>query len=94
MPSPIITKKLKESSKGEEKNKTEEEGNVEIETGSKTNKIEQEEDRSVEEDLSISLEEEERWNLYKKIYKTKEIWLNGKEEDEFDLKEKEKNELL
>ncbi|XP_049931424.1 protein TIC 214-like, partial [Nymphaea colorata] len=94
MPSPIITKKLKESSKGEEKNKTEEEGNVEIETVSKTNKIEQEEDRSVEEDLSISLEEEERWNLYKKIYETEEIWLNGKEEDEFDLKEKEKNELL
>nr|UPX05087.1 photosystem I assembly protein Ycf1 [Nymphaea cf. capensis MG-2022] len=94
MPSPIITKRLKESSKGEEKNKTEEEGNVEIETVSKTNKIEQEEDRSVEEDLSISLEEEERWNLYKKIYETEEIWLNGKEEDEFDLKEKEKNELL
>nr|YP_009417501.1 photosystem I assembly protein Ycf1 [Nymphaea ampla]ANO44270.1 photosystem I assembly protein Ycf1 [Nymphaea ampla] len=94
MPSPIITKRLKESSKGEEKNKTEEEGNVEIETVSKTNKIEQEEDRSVEKDLSISLEEEERWNLYKKIYETEEIWLNGKEEDEFDLKEKEKNELL
>ncbi|KAF3796259.1 hypothetical protein EJ110_NYTH03367 [Nymphaea thermarum] len=94
MPSPIITKRLKESSKGEEKNKTEEEGNVEIETVSKTNKIEQEEDRSVEEDLSISLEEEERWNLYKKIYETEEIWLNGKEEDEFDLKEKENNELL
>nr|YP_010135965.1 Ycf1 protein [Nymphaea gracilis]QWM95653.1 Ycf1 protein [Nymphaea gracilis]UPX04553.1 photosystem I assembly protein Ycf1 [Nymphaea gracilis] len=91
MPSPIITKRLKESSKGEEKNQTEEEGNVEV---SKTNKIEQEEDRSVEKDLSISLEEEERWNLYKKIYETEEIWLNGKEEDEFDLKEKEKNELL
>nr|UPX04731.1 photosystem I assembly protein Ycf1 [Nymphaea glandulifera] len=94
MPSPIITKKLKESSKGEEKKKTEEEGNVEIETVLKTNKIEQEEDGSVEEDLSISLEEEERWNLYKKIYEAEEIWLNGKEKDEFDLKEKEKNELL
>nr|QXV92530.1 hypothetical chloroplast RF1 [Nymphaea amazonum] len=94
MPSPIITKKLKESSKGEEKKKTEEEGNVEIERVSKTNKIEQEEDGSVEEDLSISLEEEERWNLYKKIYEAEEIWLNGKEKDEFDLKEKEKNELL
>nr|ANJ59811.3 photosystem I assembly protein Ycf1 [Nymphaea jamesoniana] len=94
MPSPIITKKLKESSKGEEKKKTEEEGNVEIETVSKTNKIEQEEDGSVEEDPSISLEEEERWNLYKKIYEAEEIWLNGKEKDEFDLKEKEKNELL
>nr|YP_009048081.1 hypothetical chloroplast RF1 [Nymphaea mexicana]YP_010250649.1 hypothetical chloroplast RF1 [Nymphaea hybrid cultivar]AHF71642.1 hypothetical chloroplast RF1 [Nymphaea mexicana]QTV76305.1 hypothetical chloroplast RF1 [Nymphaea hybrid cultivar] len=96
MPSPIITKKLKESSKREEKKKTEEEGNVEIERVSKTNKIKQkqEEDGSVEEDLSISLEEEERWNLYKKIYETEEIWLNGKEKDEFDLKEKEKNKLL
>nr|YP_009567963.1 hypothetical chloroplast RF1 [Nymphaea lotus]QBE85550.1 hypothetical chloroplast RF1 [Nymphaea lotus]UPX04108.1 photosystem I assembly protein Ycf1 [Nymphaea lotus] len=94
MPSPIMTKKLKESSKGEEKKKTEEEGNVEIETVSKTNKIEQEENGSVEEDLSISLEEEERWNLYKKIYEAEEIWLNGKEKDEFDLKEKEKNEHI
>nr|YP_010167267.1 hypothetical chloroplast RF19 [Nymphaea rubra]QRW37251.1 hypothetical chloroplast RF19 [Nymphaea rubra] len=96
MPSPIMTKKLKESSKGEEKKKTEEEGNVEIETVSKTNKIEQEEDGSVEEDLSISLEKEERWNLYKKIYEAEEIWLNGKEKDEFDLnlKEKEKNEHI
>ncbi|CAN6445086.1 unnamed protein product [Victoria cruziana] len=49
---------------------------------------------SVEEDLSISLEEEERWNLYKNIYEAEEIWLNGKEKHEFDLKEKEKNELL
>ncbi|CAN6462602.1 unnamed protein product [Victoria cruziana] len=94
MPSPLITKKLKESAKGEEKKKIEEEGNVEIEIVSKTNKIEQEADGSVEEDLSISLEEEERWNLYKNIYEAEEIWLNGKEKDEFDLKEKEKNELL
>ncbi|CAN6453921.1 unnamed protein product [Victoria cruziana] len=94
MPSPLITKKLKESAKGEVKKKTEEEGNVEIEIVSKTNKIEQEADGSVEEDLSISLEEEERWNLYKNIYEVEEIWLNGKEKDEFDLKEKEKSELL
>ncbi|CAN6445134.1 unnamed protein product [Victoria cruziana] len=38
MPSPPITKKLKESAKGEEMKKTEEEGNVEIEIVSKTNK--------------------------------------------------------
>nr|YP_009485195.1 Ycf1 [Barclaya kunstleri]AUD56382.1 Ycf1 [Barclaya kunstleri] len=92
MPSPIITKKLKESAKREEKKKTQKERDVEIETISKTNKIEQEEDRSVEKDLSISLEE--RQNLYKKIYETEEIRLNGKEKDEFGLKEKEKNELL
>ncbi|CAN6454535.1 unnamed protein product [Victoria cruziana] len=94
MSSPLITKKLKESAKGEEKKKIEEEGNVEIEIVLKTNKIEHEADGSVEEDLSISLEEEERWNLYKNIYEIEEIWLNGKEKDEFDLKEKEKNELL
>ncbi|CAN6453971.1 unnamed protein product [Victoria cruziana] len=80
MSSPLITKKLKESTKGEENKKTEEEGN--------------EVDGSVEEDLSISLEEEERWNLYKNIYEAEEIWLNGKEKVEFDLKEKENNELL
>ncbi|CAN6458741.1 unnamed protein product [Victoria cruziana] len=38
MPSPLITKKLKESAKGEEIKKTEEERNVEIEIVSKTNK--------------------------------------------------------
>ncbi|CAN6455224.1 unnamed protein product [Victoria cruziana] len=59
MPSPLITKKLKESAKGEEKKKTEK-GNVEIEIVLKTNKIEQEADGSMEEDLSISLEGEEK----------------------------------
>ncbi|CAN6459343.1 unnamed protein product [Victoria cruziana] len=38
MPSPLITKKLKETAKGEEMKKIEEEGNVEIETVSKINK--------------------------------------------------------
>nr|YP_010528446.1 hypothetical chloroplast RF1 [Paraquilegia microphylla]UXW65261.1 hypothetical chloroplast RF1 [Paraquilegia microphylla] len=90
IPSPIVTKKLKETSKKEERGKSEEETDVEIETTSETKGTKQEQEGSTEEDPSPSLCSEEKEDP-DKIDETEEIQvnLNGKEKkkDEFNFKE-------
>nr|YP_010937860.1 Ycf1 protein [Anemone coronaria]WKY18595.1 Ycf1 protein [Anemone coronaria] len=94
IPSPIVTNKLKETSKKEERGKGEEEIDVEIETTSETKGTKQEQEGSAEEDPSSSLslcsEEKEDPD---KIDETEEIQvdLNGKEKtkDEFNFHFKE-----
>nr|QWK45436.1 hypothetical chloroplast RF1 [Prunus salicina]QWK45861.1 hypothetical chloroplast RF1 [Prunus simonii]QWK45606.1 hypothetical chloroplast RF1 [Prunus salicina]QWK46031.1 hypothetical chloroplast RF1 [Prunus salicina]QWK46116.1 hypothetical chloroplast RF1 [Prunus salicina] len=81
IPSPIVTKKLKETSETEETD-------VEIETTSETKGTKQEQEGSTEEDPSPSLFSEEKEDPYK-IDETKEIRVNGKEKtkDQFHFKE-------
>nr|QEJ86786.1 Ycf1 [Nasa triphylla] len=88
IPSPILTKKLKETSKTEEKGESEEETDVEIETASEMKGTKQEQEESTEEDPSPSLFSEEKEDL-DKIDETEEIRVNGKEKttDEFHFKE-------
>nr|ANY60424.1 photosystem I assembly protein Ycf1 [Maesa montana] len=77
IPSPILTKKLKETSKTEERD-------VEIETTYETKRTKQEQEGSTEEDPSPSLFSEEKEDP-DKIDETEEIRVNGKEKtkDEF-----------
>nr|YP_009419897.1 hypothetical chloroplast RF1 [Sinojackia rehderiana]ASM46576.1 hypothetical chloroplast RF1 [Sinojackia rehderiana] len=84
IPSPILTKKLKETSKTEERSESEEERNVEIETTYETKGTKQEQEGSTEEDPSPSLFSEEKEDP-DKIDETEEIRVNGKEKtkDEF-----------
>nr|YP_009246559.1 Ycf1 [Lilium distichum]AMT85255.1 Ycf1 [Lilium distichum] len=84
MPSPIVTKKLKETSETEEKGESEEE--IDVETTSETKAIKQEQGGSTEEDPSLCSEEKEDPD---KIDETEEIRVNGKEKtkDEFHFKE-------
>nr|QJE37166.1 hypothetical protein RF1 [Salix triandra] len=84
IPSPIFTKKLKETSE------TEEETDVEIETTPETKGTKQEQEGSTEEDPSSSLFSEEKENP-DKIDETEEIRVNGKEKtkDEFHFHFKE-----
>nr|QWQ50342.1 hypothetical chloroplast RF1 [Ricinus communis]QWQ50597.1 hypothetical chloroplast RF1 [Ricinus communis]QWQ50937.1 hypothetical chloroplast RF1 [Ricinus communis]QWQ51277.1 hypothetical chloroplast RF1 [Ricinus communis] len=81
IPSPIFTKKLKETSETEEREESEEETDVEIETTSETKGTKQ---GSTEEDPSSSLFSEEKEDR-DKIDETEEIQVNGKEKtkDEF-----------
>jgi len=85
VPSPIVTKKLKETSETEE---SEEETDVEIETTSETKGTKQEQEESTEEDLSLFSEEKEDPDKIK-MDETEEIRMNGKEKtkDEFHFKE-------
>nr|YP_009419375.1 hypothetical chloroplast RF1 [Barringtonia racemosa]ASM45706.1 hypothetical chloroplast RF1 [Barringtonia racemosa] len=85
IPSPILTKKLKETSKTEERAESEEERDVEIETTYETRGTKQEQEGSTEEDPSPSLFSEEKEDP-DKIDETEEIRVNGKE-DEFHFKE-------
>nr|YP_010422588.1 Ycf1 protein [Uncaria hirsuta]YP_010422757.1 Ycf1 protein [Uncaria macrophylla]USG59088.1 Ycf1 protein [Uncaria hirsuta]USG59257.1 Ycf1 protein [Uncaria macrophylla] len=84
IPSPILTKKLKETSKTEEGVESEEERDVEIETTSEMKGTKQEQEGSTEEDPSSSLFSEEKEDP-DKIDETEEIRVNGKEKtkDEF-----------
>lgn len=84
IPSPILTKKLKETSKTEERGESGEETDVEIETASETKGTKQEQEGSTEEDPSSSLFSEEKEDP-DKIDETEEIRVNGKEKtkDEF-----------
>nr|YP_009234782.1 hypothetical chloroplast RF1 [Sabia yunnanensis]AMD08499.1 hypothetical chloroplast RF1 [Sabia yunnanensis] len=84
IPSPIVTKKLKETSKTEERGESEEETDVEIETTSETKGTKQEQEGSTEEGPSPSLCSEEKGDP-DKIDETEEIRVNGKEKtkDEF-----------
>nr|YP_010743462.1 hypothetical protein RF1 [Dryas octopetala var. asiatica]WES82400.1 hypothetical protein RF1 [Dryas octopetala var. asiatica] len=88
IPSPIVTKKLKETSETEERGESEEETDVEIETTSETKGTKQEQEGSTEEDPSPSLFSEEKEDP-DKIDETEEILVNGKEKtkDEFHFKE-------
>nr|YP_009646973.1 hypothetical chloroplast RF1 [Cephalotus follicularis]QCX32054.1 hypothetical chloroplast RF1 [Cephalotus follicularis]UZT28355.1 hypothetical protein RF1 [Cephalotus follicularis] len=90
MPSPIFTKKLKETSETEERGESEEETDVEIETTSETKGNKQGQEGSIEEDPSPSLFSEEKEDP-DKIDETEEIRMNGKEKtkDEFNFKFKE-----
>nr|ATI24800.1 hypothetical chloroplast RF19 [Plukenetia volubilis] len=87
IPSPIFTKKLKETSETEEREEREEETDVEIETTSETKGTKQ---GSAEEDPSSSLFSEEKEDP-DKIDETEEIQVNGKEKtkDEFHFHFKE-----
>nr|YP_010026707.1 Ycf1 [Foonchewia coriacea]QOQ85955.1 Ycf1 [Foonchewia coriacea] len=84
IPSPILTKKLKETSQAEEGVESEEERDVEIETTSEMKGTKQEQEGSTEEDASSSLFSEEKEDPYK-IDETEEIRVKGKEKtkDEF-----------
>nr|YP_010973496.1 hypothetical chloroplast RF1 [Ilex jingxiensis]WNR55212.1 hypothetical chloroplast RF1 [Ilex jingxiensis] len=84
IPSPILTKKLKETSKTEERGESAEETDVEIETTSETKGTKQELEGSTEEDPSPYLFSEEKEDP-DKIDETEEIRVNGKEKtkDEF-----------
>nr|YP_010175926.1 Ycf1 [Scleromitrion brachypodum]QSM35020.1 Ycf1 [Scleromitrion brachypodum] len=86
MPSPILTKKLKETSQAEEGVESEEERDVEIETTSETKGTKQQQEVSNEEDPSSSLFSEEKEDPYK-MDETEEIRVKGKEKtkDEFHL---------
>jgi hypothetical protein len=90
IPSPIFTKKLKETSETEEREESEEETDVEIETTSETKGTKQEQEGSTEEDPSSSLFSEEKEDP-DKIDETEEIRVNGKEKtkDEFHFHFKE-----
>uniref|UniRef100_UPI0030E4DD39 Ycf1 n=1 Tax=Galopina circaeoides TaxID=120130 RepID=UPI0030E4DD39 len=84
IPSPILTKKLKETSQVEEGVESEEERDVEIETTSEMKGTKQEQEGSTEEDPSSSRFSEEKEDPYK-IDETEEIRVKGKEKtkDEF-----------
>nr|WFD58600.1 hypothetical protein RF1 [Brandisia hancei]WFD58690.1 hypothetical protein RF1 [Brandisia hancei]WFD60667.1 hypothetical protein RF1 [Brandisia hancei x Brandisia discolor] len=84
IPSPILTKKLKETPKTEQRVESEEERDVEIETASEMKGTKQEQEGSTEEDPSPSFFSEEKANP-NKIDETEEIRVNGKE-DEFHLR--------
>nr|YP_009728413.1 Ycf1 [Fritillaria davidii]QIA92042.1 Ycf1 [Fritillaria davidii] len=86
MPSPIVTKKLKETSETEEKGESEEEIDVETTSETKATATKQEQGGSTEEDPSLCSEEKEDPD---KIDETEEIRVNGKEKtkDEFHFKE-------
>nr|YP_010541033.1 hypothetical protein RF1 [Spiraea tomentosa]UYF21100.1 hypothetical protein RF1 [Spiraea tomentosa] len=87
IPSPIVTKKLKETSETEERGESEEETDVEIETTSETKGTKQEQEGFTEEDPSPSLFSEEKEDP-DKIDETKEIRVNGKEKNKFQTRYK------
>nr|QHE50036.1 hypothetical chloroplast RF1 [Archakebia apetala] len=90
IPSPIVTKKLKETSETEERGESEEKTDVEIETTSETKGTKQKQEGSTEKDPSPSLCSEEKEDP-DKIDETEEIRVNGKEKtkDEFHFHFKE-----
>nr|YP_011032488.1 Ycf1 protein [Caryodaphnopsis laotica]WRH34665.1 Ycf1 protein [Caryodaphnopsis laotica]WRH34746.1 hypothetical chloroplast RF19 [Caryodaphnopsis laotica]WRH34827.1 Ycf1 protein [Caryodaphnopsis laotica] len=88
IPSPIVTKKLKETSKTEERGESEEETDVEIEKTSETKGTKQEQEGSTEEDPSLCSEERED---PKKLHEKKKRQENWKLEI---LKEKEDKDLF
>nr|AZZ06824.1 hypothetical chloroplast RF19 [Punica granatum]QDD68527.1 hypothetical chloroplast RF19 [Punica granatum]QDD68611.1 hypothetical chloroplast RF19 [Punica granatum]QDD68695.1 hypothetical chloroplast RF19 [Punica granatum]QID57868.1 Ycf1 [Punica granatum] len=85
IPSPIVTKKLKETSETEERGESEEERDVEIERTFETKGTKREQEGSTEEDPSPSLFSEEKEDP-DKIDEREEIRVNGKG-DEFNFKE-------
>nr|YP_001004231.2 hypothetical chloroplast RF1 [Ranunculus macranthus]A1XGT3.2 RecName: Full=Protein TIC 214; AltName: Full=Translocon at the inner envelope membrane of chloroplasts 214; Short=AtTIC214 [Ranunculus macranthus]ABC70801.2 hypothetical chloroplast RF1 [Ranunculus macranthus] len=92
MPSPLVTKKLKKTSKREERGKNKEETDVEIEKISEEKGTNEQQEGSAEEDPSLCSEEKEGLD---KIDETEEIQvnLNGREKtkDEFNKEKYSKN---
>nr|YP_009231805.1 Ycf1 [Goodyera procera]AMA07072.1 Ycf1 [Goodyera procera] len=86
MPSPIVTKKLKEKETSETEEGGERKEESDVETTSETKETKQEQEGSTEENPSLCSEEKEDLD---KIDETEEIRVNGKEKtkDEFQLKE-------
>nr|YP_010888526.1 hypothetical chloroplast RF19 [Pedicularis oliveriana]YP_010888534.1 hypothetical chloroplast RF19 [Pedicularis oliveriana]WJJ68303.1 hypothetical chloroplast RF19 [Pedicularis oliveriana]WJJ68311.1 hypothetical chloroplast RF19 [Pedicularis oliveriana] len=80
IPSPIFTRKLKETPKTEQGLQSEEERDVEIETASEMKGTKQEQEGSAEEDLYLSFFSEERGDP-NKIDETEEIRVNRKEDE-------------
>nr|YP_010940848.1 hypothetical protein RF1 [Polygonum suffultum]YP_010940860.1 hypothetical protein RF1 [Polygonum suffultum]WLS50108.1 hypothetical protein RF1 [Polygonum suffultum]WLS50120.1 hypothetical protein RF1 [Polygonum suffultum] len=94
MPSPVFSRKLKETSKTTERGESEKERDVEIETTFETKGTKQEQEGFTEEDPSPSLFSEEREDP-DKIDETERIRVNGKDktkdEFHFHLKEEDKD---
>nr|YP_009566524.1 hypothetical chloroplast RF19 [Palmorchis pabstii]QBB10114.1 hypothetical chloroplast RF19 [Palmorchis pabstii] len=86
MPSPIVTKKLKEKETSETEEGGERKEESDVETTSETKETKQEQEGSTEENPSLCSEEKEDLD---KIDETEEIRVNGKEKtkDEFHFKE-------
>nr|QXO05467.1 hypothetical chloroplast RF1 [Vrydagzynea nuda] len=86
MPSPIVTKKLKEKETSETEEGGERKEESDVETTSETKETKQEQEGSTEENPSLCSEEREDLD---KIDETEEIRVNGKEKtkDEFHFKE-------
>nr|BCG62097.1 hypothetical chloroplast RF1 [Bulbophyllum affine] len=86
MPSPILTKKLKEKETSETEEEGERKEESDVETTSEMKETKQEQEGSTEENPSLFLEEREDLD---KIDETEEIRVNGKEKtkDEFHFKE-------
>nr|YP_009747957.1 Ycf1 protein [Chamaegastrodia shikokiana]YP_009747961.1 Ycf1 protein [Chamaegastrodia shikokiana]QII89637.1 Ycf1 protein [Chamaegastrodia shikokiana]QII89641.1 Ycf1 protein [Chamaegastrodia shikokiana] len=86
MPSPIVTKKLKEKETSETEEEGERKEESDVETTSETKETKQEQEGSTEENPSLCSEEREDLD---KIDETEEIRVNGKEKkkDEFHFKE-------
>nr|QGQ56479.1 hypothetical protein [Cheirostylis chinensis] len=86
MPSPIVTKKLKEKETSEMEEGGERKEESDVETTSETKETKQEQEGSTEENPSLCSEEREDLD---KIDETEEIRVNGKEKtkDEFHFKE-------
>nr|QXO04431.1 Ycf1 protein [Goodyera yangmeishanensis] len=86
MPSPIVTKKLKEKETSETEEGGERKEESDVETTSETKETKQEQEGSTEEKPSLCSEEKEDLD---KIDETEEIRVNGKEKtkDEFHFKE-------
>nr|YP_010704562.1 hypothetical chloroplast RF1 [Danhatchia australis]UKU09060.1 hypothetical chloroplast RF1 [Danhatchia australis] len=86
MPSPIVTKKLKEKETSETEEGRERKEESDVETTSETKETKQEQEGSTEENPSLCSEEREDLD---KIDETEEIRVNGKEKtkDEFHFKE-------
>nr|QYC36622.1 hypothetical chloroplast RF19 [Pedicularis verticillata] len=80
IPSPIFTRKLKETPKTEQTVQSEEERDVEIETSSEMKGAKQEQEGSIEEDVSRSFFSEERADP-NKIDEMEEIRVNRKEDE-------------
>nr|YP_010888380.1 hypothetical chloroplast RF19 [Pedicularis rhinanthoides]YP_010889012.1 hypothetical chloroplast RF19 [Pedicularis elwesii]WJJ68157.1 hypothetical chloroplast RF19 [Pedicularis rhinanthoides]WJJ68862.1 hypothetical chloroplast RF19 [Pedicularis elwesii] len=80
IPSPIFTKKLKETPKTEQRAESEEERDVEIETASEMKGTKQKQEGSIKEDLSPSFFSEEKADS-NKIAETEEIRVNRKEDE-------------
>nr|QBF57963.1 hypothetical chloroplast RF19 [Neottia japonica] len=86
MPSPIVTKKLKEKETSETEEGGERKEESDVETTSETKETKQEQEGSTEENPSLCSEEKEDLD---KIDETEEIRVNGKEKtkDEFHFQE-------
>nr|ANS80872.1 hypothetical chloroplast RF1 [Ilex szechwanensis] len=80
IPSPILTKKLKETSKTEERGESAEETDVEIETTSETKGTKQELEGSTEEDPSLTFFRKKRRIRTKSMKRKRSEWMERKKQ--------------